>query len=598
MALHRGAGQRGSTASDEIRSYYERLLIRPADPPWLGLELPDGTPIAPTIVGPTWQVGEDGNWLLPERTLGWQVLIWCGEWLQARRGVPWQFTAEQARWLLWWFAVDDDGDFTYRDGVLQRLKGWGKDPLGACLSAVELVGPCRVNTEGLVDQWGDPIGVEHEEAWIQCAAVSKDQTKNTMRLFPALFTPEAKREFSLQVLKEIVYAYGGERMIDAVTSSPATLEGARATFVLKNETQHWFAVGDGHEMADVIERNATKSEDGSARTLSITNAPEPGLDSTAERERDAYEAVAAGLAHDTGLLYDSIEAPPNAPLSVAPLEGESVEDHLARTKATLSVVILCVRGDATWLNVRRIVKSIIDRRNPPSRSRRYWYNQIVAAEDSWLARAEWDRVAMATDLLVNFGDQITLGFDGSKSDDHSALIACHVDTGHLFQIKVWTPNEHTGEVDRHDIDATVRATFELYDVVGFFSDLHPWESYVDAWAEELGGKLCVKASQTNAVAFDMRSRQAEFVPAIESFHDAILEETQSHCGSKAFSQHAYNCRRLPGRFGVTVWKGHRESPRKIDAIPAATLARLCRQRYVALPKSRKRRLRTGKASFL
>jgi hypothetical protein len=78
--------------------------------------------------------------------------------------------------------------------------------------------------------------------------------------------------------------------MQAVTSSPTTLEGARASFVLLNETHHWAANNDGHDMADVIERNATKSPGGTARTVRITNAYEPGEDSVAERDREAYEA--------------------------------------------------------------------------------------------------------------------------------------------------------------------------------------------------------------------------------------------------------------------------------------------------------------------
>lgn len=36
--------------------------------------------------------------------------------------------------MLWWYAVDDTGRFIYRKGVLQRLKGWGKDPHLAVIS--------------------------------------------------------------------------------------------------------------------------------------------------------------------------------------------------------------------------------------------------------------------------------------------------------------------------------------------------------------------------------------------------------------------------------------------------------------------------------
>ncbi|MBQ1164273.1 terminase, partial [Streptomyces sp. A73] len=80
-----------------------------------------------------------------------------------------------------------------RDGVIQRLKGWGKDPLVATWSAFEFVGPCRfgaIADEG--NEWGvpagQPLGVQHPAAWVQIAAVSQDQTRNTMTLFPSILS--------------------------------------------------------------------------------------------------------------------------------------------------------------------------------------------------------------------------------------------------------------------------------------------------------------------------------------------------------------------------------------------------------------------------
>lgn len=76
-------------------------------------------------IGPVWQTDEEGNWLLPEKTLGWEVLGWCAEWLVNPEGEPWIFTLEQSRFILWMYALDERGRFKYRKAVLQRLKGWG-----------------------------------------------------------------------------------------------------------------------------------------------------------------------------------------------------------------------------------------------------------------------------------------------------------------------------------------------------------------------------------------------------------------------------------------------------------------------------------------
>ena len=89
----------------------------------------DTIDLSPFVLGPTWEKGEDGNYVLPSLTIGWEVMGWVTEYLLDPRSSihdprPWRFTSEQARFILWWYAVDTHGRFIYRHGVLQRLKGW------------------------------------------------------------------------------------------------------------------------------------------------------------------------------------------------------------------------------------------------------------------------------------------------------------------------------------------------------------------------------------------------------------------------------------------------------------------------------------------
>ena len=514
-------------------------------------------------VFPDRRVGPEG---LPELTLGWQVLGWTKKWLRQpdgpEAGRPWTFTDEQARFILWWFAVDGNGRWMYRTGTLRRSKGWGKDPVGAVLCAVEFVGPCRFDR--FVD--GQPLAKVHPASWVSTVAVSKDQTRNTMRLFPGLFSHEAIDEFSIDLGKEIIYAHKGRAVIEAVTSSPRALEGGRTTFTLCNEKQHWMKNNDGHAMAGVINGNLTKSRDGAARSLSICNAHIPGEDSSGEHDWDAFQAMEQGRSKSTGYLYDSVEAPADTDLG----DADSLRHGL-----------LVARGDSYWLNIDRHIEEIWDPRTPPSESRRKYLNQIVAAEDAWLAPHEWD--ACKSDAVFEDGDRVALGFDGSKSDDHTALVACRIDDGLVSPLGIWDPAMFGGDTPRDLVDAAVTRAFDRFDVVAFFGDLHPFESYIDKWAREFGDLLRVKASGKHPIAWDMRTRTKEFTLAAESFHDEVLEGTLLHDGDPAFSQHVYNARRRPNAWGVSVGKEHRESSRKIDSVPAAVLSRLGRQQFMVNP---------------
>lgn len=536
--------------------------------------------LEPVAIGPTWQRSDDGkSWRLPERTLGWEVLAWTAEYLRQPDGPdagrPWRYTPEQARFILWWFAIDDAGRFVYRYGMLRRVKGWGKDPVGATLCAVEFVGPCRF--AGWTAD-GDPVAAPHPAAWVLTAAVAKDQTRNTMTLFPSLFSDEILKLHSIDLGKEIIYAHRGRARLEAVTSSPRALEGPRATFVLKNETQHWLANNEGHGMAEVIARNATKSRDGASRQLAISNAHEPGEDSDAEHDWDAWQAIEQGRSRSKGFMYDSLEAPPDVELA---------------NEEQLRAGLRAARGDSTWLDEDRHVEEIYDTKNSPATSRRFYLNQIVAAEDAWIAPHEWDQLAEPDEVAT--GEEITLGADWSSADDHSVLMGCRVSDGYVFTLGAWSPDAFGGEAPRELIDQTVCTAFERYEVAAYFSDLHPFESYVDAWAERFGKGLAVKATARHAVAWDMRGRTKEFTVEAERLRTEIEQGSFRHDGHPLVRQHFHNARRAPNAWGVSVRKEHRESPRKIDAVPATALARTARRLVLTSPNRRRRR--SGRARF-
>lgn len=552
--------------------------------------LEDQPVYTPIAIGPSWKRDADGRFILPEHTLGWEVLGWTHKWLHGPDGNPWMYTDEQARLTLWWYAIDRLGRFIYRDGVIQRLKGHGKDPLAASWSAVELVGPCRFSHW---DENGDPVARPHPAPWIQVAAVSKEQTRNTFTLFPQLIPKRTQSAFGIEIGKEIIYADSGRGRIEAVTSSPRALEGGRPTLVIANETGHWLANNEGHGMWAVIDRNATKSPDGSSRTLAITNAPEPSEDAVALRTREAYEeAEAAGRDH--GIMYDSLEAPPEAPL----------------TAEAAPAVIRAVRGDSHWLNIDRIVAAIQDRRNPPSRSRRFWYNQIVAAEDAWIDPRDFDQCVAGDDVPpLAPGDDLVLFFDGSKSDDATGICGCRLSDGLVVTLGMWQrPPGERGKLwtaPRASVDATVQQVFETYNVAAFFGDPSHvlddetaeryWDGLFDEWHRRYSDQLELWAepgqARGHSVMWDMSSpqRTAQFTAAAERCATEISDHTLIYDGDGRLRGHTRNARRYPNRYGVSLWKGHRESKKKIDLAVCMVGARMVRRLVLNNPNRKRKR---------
>lgn len=534
--------------------------------------------LEPSFIGPTWQKDAFGRWVLPDKTLGWQIAGWCSEWLLAEDGGPWKFTREQLRFVLHWYAVDENGRFKHRKGVLQRMKGWGKDPLLAVLCLVELVGPSRFSHW---DENGDPVGVAHPQAWVQVTAVNQSQTTNTMSLIPSLMSDAFKVKYGIKDGAVLIRANGGKQRLEAVTSSYRALEGKRTTFTLLNETHHWVQGNNGHKMYETIDGNATKKD---SRYLAITNAYLPGEDSVAERMRESFDKIREGRMADIGFMYDSIEAHPKTPL----------------TAESLRIVIPKIRGDAVWLNVDSIIASVMDATIAPSRSRRMWLNQIVAEEDAIYGPAEWDPL-LDEGKSLKPGDEIVLGFDGGKSSDSTALVALRVRDMHAVLLNIWEHPEGEAAKDwtvpRHEVDSAVHEAFRLFDVKAFFADVALWESYIADWSETYGDQLAAKSPVgKDAIGWDMRGSQKTVTLAHERLMRTIFDKKLSHDGDLTLRRHVLSARRRTNNYGISFGKESKDSPRKIDAYAALMLAH--EALYELRTRGKKVRKRTGRGYFL
>lgn len=532
--------------------------------------------LEPYYIGPTWQRGPLGTFIEPKYTIGWDVIFWAEEYLLGMDGGAWAFTPEQARFLLWWYAVDESGAFTYRTGCLQRLKGWGKDPLAAVMCMVEFVGPSQFAGWELDDNYQRvrPKSKPHRRSWVQVAAVSRDQTRNTMTVFPAIVSQKCIDTYGIKIGAEIIRAHRGRCRIEAVTSSYRALEGGRSTFVILNETHHWVRGNNGDKMYETVDGNATKMN---CRYLAITNAYLPGEDSVAEKMRFAWELVQEGRAEDVGFLYDSIEAHEKTPL----------------TPEALRIVIPKIRGDATWLNVDAIIKSIQNTAITAARSRRMWLNMIVADEEALFKPDHFKSIERENATLTP-GDEIVLGFDGGRYEDSTALVAIRIKDRVTFLVGLWeqphTWNEEERgrwQVDAQAVDSAVRNALRTFKVKAFLADVNLWESYVLDWTKDYGAGLVVKARQDSPIGFDMRNRLQETTRAHERLVSSIVEGKVLYDGDLSLRRHAMNARRFVNNYGNYFRKESQDSKRRIDAYAAWLLAHEALHRLLTNGKAEK-----------
>ena len=502
----------------------------------------------------------------PKRTIGWDVIRWCESLMQSPMGdgTPLRFTIEQGRFIAWWFAVDADGRWLYRRGVLRRAKGWGKDPLGAILALVEMVGPCRVAGW---DSAGEPVGGPVSQPYVGVAAVSEDQTRNTTSMLDVVASTDlvARHRLKLGVsgLSRGRTTGGARAELRPMTTSWRASEGKRLTAVILGESQHLRAANGGHEMAAVLNRNLAKAPDGSARMLTITNAHEPGEDSVAERDEEAWQAQQAAGGGD--ILLDTRYA--------------VVDDRFnVRDEAQMIPALAAAYGDSVWVDLGRFAADAADPATPPAHIMRFNLNRITAGAAKWMDPQAWD-AASSLGPICDAGDAISVGFDGSRTRDATGIVCTSMQTGLQWAAAVWErdwrlhPDGDDGwEVPEGEVVEAVERIFATWPVARMYAD--------PAWWQETVARWCGRWEQ--AAAWQMGGgRVVATARAVTAYRGAVsrCEARWGGPNGDVFRRHVLNAVERPlqahqqGEENLhTVAKASRRSRGCIDLAVAAVLS--------------------------
>jgi phage terminase large subunit-like protein len=487
----------------------------------------------------------------------------------------------------------DTGRRVYRRGFLSRSKGRAKSELAGMLVCSEALFPVRFAGW---DASGEPVGRPVKSPFIRCLATEEGQSGNTYDNvstmleyvvensaddFPGIDIGKSAASSSRIVL----HHQRGE--ITPSTASSSAKDGGKETFAVFDET-HLYVTRELREMHKTVRRNLRKRKEAEPWALETSTMYEPGQDSVAEATHTYFKAIREGRIRDpeaAGLLFDHRQAKDGTDLA-------DRDELLAGLREAYGPA-------AEWMDLDGIVAEIWDPQSAPSDSRRYWLNQPVAAEDALLDPAEWAK--NASEMRLQPGEDIVLGFDGGKSDDATALIAMRLVDRLVQPIGIWErpegPRGQGWEVDRMQVDDLVENTFGQYQVRAFFADVKLWESYIDTWSERYREKLLAKASPKALIGYDMRGHQQELTKATEALVQGIVDGQVPHTNHPILNRHAGNARRRPNRWGVSFGKESRESPKKVDGFAATQLADMARRTLLASPewaKQQKKKARTGR----
>ncbi|MFZ9394389.1 MAG: hypothetical protein ACO28P_10605, partial [Ilumatobacteraceae bacterium] len=417
-------------------------------------------------------------------------------------GEPVVLTPEERAFLLDAYAIDRmTGRRLIDVGVYERPKGSRKSELGVWVALAEMRGPTRAFLDGNEKTLGPPL-----DPYITVLATTEGQADATafgaLRVVIAA-SPTLAGAFDVGMDRILMRDRPGK--IDLLASGkPAALDGARPTFSLAEELHLWV----GPTLSDAWATNK--------RNLKKRMAAQPWLFSPTTAYRHGQHSVLESLHEQAGrhgtarktvsrLLYDRRQAS---------------EDFDLSDPADLRAAVVEAGGDAFWRDIEGIVGEYSDPRVTESEYRRFWLGQIVAADDAFLDPADW-RECEHDGLKLEPGETITLGFDGSLSDDHTALVACRVSDGAIFPLGHWVPPEG-GQIDQADVDGAVRHAFDTYRVWSMFPDPPYWWDWVARWQSDFGVDR-VKPFNTNS--------RAKMSPALDAFRTAVRSKALIHPGN-------------------------------------------------------------------
>lgn len=228
------------------------------------------------------------------------------------------------------------------------------------------------------------------------------------------------------------------------------------------------------------------------------------------------------------------------------------------------------RDPATWAQANPGLGDLVDTedfasavlRTPEAEFRTKRCNQWVATAEAWLPHGAWDGCAdgrPVPDLA-----EVVLGFDGSFSNDSTALVV--VEAGqcpHVDVVECWERPPGAGQEWRVPIAAVedaIRAACRRWQVREIVCDPFRWARTFQVLEDE--GLPVVEFPQS----------PQRMVPATQRFYEAVLNGTVSHSGDPRLARHVGNCVLKVDQRGARLSKDTRNSPRKIDLAVAAVMA--------------------------
>lgn len=448
----------------------------------------------------------------------------------------------------------------FKRGRVSWRKGTAKTEFGGWLSFAELHPEGPVRFDGW-DAYGNPVGRPVRDPYIPMLAYTEAQVSELA--YGVLYTvvTEGPDADLFDAGLDRVIRLGSRGQADGkampLAGSPNSRDGARTTFQYYDET-HRLDTARLVDAYNTMEANLPKRPLDDPWSLGTTTAGVPGGGSVAELDKEEAEAIGRGEVEEPELFYFHREA--SAGHDLTDLEG-----RLAAVREASGPAV------AAWSDLRGIAKQW-DRRNvDKAYLERVWLNRWTASAAQAFDLEAWDEHERP-DLSITPGSPISLGLDGSKWKDTTALVATDMMSGLQQVFGLWVPTEDD-PVDEDEVELAVEHIADRFQVVRMYGDpAWGWDKVLARLASKLGPQVVMEfwndSRGLRQTAYGLRS-YANAIASGTVFGDGNLD-LRSHLG------HAqkYNVKMVDDE-GVPLWsvkKDRPDSERKIDLAMAGMMS--------------------------
>lgn len=189
-------------------------------------------------------------------------------------------------------------------------------------------------------------------------------------------------------------------------------------------------------------------------------------------------------------------------------------------------------------------------------------NQWVATKQAWMPTGAWE--ACAKTRSIPKGVEVTLGFDGSFSNDSTALVVVkigakpHVDVAGSWERPI--DADDSWRVPILEVEDAIRAACKRWQVREIVCDPARWARTYQVLEDE--GLPMVEFPQS----------PERMVPATQRFYEAVLNKQLTHSDDPRLARHVANCVVRVDQRGARIAKETKASMRKIDLAVASVMA--------------------------